>query len=76
MHYRCVFFDGLNRYYIAAERELLEGAFAAPPNVFDNYISAETHRDIAVEAAVRGVSLAACAGSILEEYFKKPRRAR
>ena len=40
------------------------------------YISAVTHRDIAVEAAVRGVSLAACAGSILEEYFKKPRRAR
>lgn len=42
--YRCVFFDGLNRYYIATEREFLAGAFAAPPNVFDNFISAEAHR--------------------------------
>lgn len=42
--YRCVFFDGLNRYYIATEREHLAGAFAAPPNVFDNFISAETYR--------------------------------
>ena len=42
--YRCVFFDGLNRYYIATERESLAGAFAAPPNVFDIFMSAETHR--------------------------------
>ncbi|MCW2313984.1 FkbM family methyltransferase [Rhodoferax antarcticus] len=42
--YRCVFFDGLNRYYTSPERENLVGAFAAPPNVFDEYISAETQR--------------------------------
>ena len=42
--YRCVFFDGLNRYYIATERESLAGAFATPPNVFDIFMSAETHR--------------------------------
>lgn len=42
--YRCVYFDGLNRYYTAPERDELAGSFAAPPNVFDDYISAETHR--------------------------------
>ncbi|WP_114971915.1 FkbM family methyltransferase [Rhodoferax ferrireducens] len=42
--YRCVFFDGLNRYYTAPERQELAASFAAPPNVFDDYISAETHR--------------------------------
>lgn len=42
--YRCVFFDGLNRYYTSPERDDLAGSFAAPPNVFDDYISAETHR--------------------------------
>lgn len=42
--YRCVFFDGLNRYYTAPERDELAASFAAPPNVFDDYISAETHR--------------------------------
>lgn len=34
--YRFVYFDGLNRFYIAAEHEELAGAFATPPNVFDD----------------------------------------
>lgn len=34
--YRPVWFDGLNRFYVAGERhERLAPAFAAPPNVFD-----------------------------------------
>ena len=35
--YRFVYFDGLNRFYIAAEHEELAPAFAAPPNVFDDF---------------------------------------
>jgi FkbM family methyltransferase len=33
--YRFVYFDGLNRFYIAAEHEELAAAFSCPPNVFD-----------------------------------------
>lgn len=33
--YRFVYFDGLNRFYIADEHPELAAAFAAPPNVFD-----------------------------------------
>ncbi len=35
--YRCVYFDGLNRYYIAAERQELAAAFRCGPNVFDGF---------------------------------------
>jgi len=33
--YRFVYFDGLNRFYIANEHAELEAAFGTPPNVFD-----------------------------------------
>jgi FkbM family methyltransferase len=33
--YRFVYFDGLNRFYVAEEHPELFAAFAAPPNVFD-----------------------------------------
>jgi len=33
--YRFVYFDGLNRFYVAEEHAELANAFAAPPNVFD-----------------------------------------
>lgn len=33
--YRFVYFDGLNRFYVADEHAELAAAFAAPPNVFD-----------------------------------------
>ena len=37
--YQFVWFDGLNRWYLAAEHaEALRGAFAAPPNPFDGYV--------------------------------------
>ena len=40
-NYRFVWFDGLNRFYIAGERwERLSPAFAMPPNVFDDFIRA------------------------------------
>lgn len=36
--YLHVYFDGLNRYYLAPERLELRSHFATPPNVFDNFI--------------------------------------
>ncbi|MDM0033319.1 FkbM family methyltransferase [Variovorax sp. J22P271] len=33
--YEFVYFDGLNRFYVAAEHPELKSAFATPPNVFD-----------------------------------------
>ena len=33
--YEFVYFDGLNRFYIAAEHSELKAAFSSPPNVFD-----------------------------------------
>ncbi len=36
--YRFVWFDGLNRFYVAAEHGELAAAFRAPPNVFDGYV--------------------------------------
>ena len=37
--YEFVYFDGLNRYYVAHERPELKPAFATPPNLFDNYVT-------------------------------------
>jgi FkbM family methyltransferase len=37
-NYKCVYFDGLNRYYISHEKVAdLESAFSVPPNVFDSF---------------------------------------
>jgi FkbM family methyltransferase len=35
--YRFVYFDGLNRFYIANEHPELSAAFSAPPNLFDGF---------------------------------------
>lgn len=42
--YEFVYFDGLNRYYVAQEHPELVQAFGSPPNVFDAYITAEQLR--------------------------------
>ncbi|HAV10001.1 MAG TPA: FkbM family methyltransferase, partial [Dehalococcoidia bacterium] len=36
--YKFVYFDGLNRYYIALEQARLQVHFTTPPNIFDGYI--------------------------------------
>ena len=41
--YEPIYFDGLNRYYLAQEHAELKTAFDAPPNPFDHYISSDTH---------------------------------
>lgn|GEM_PF-2364943 len=35
-----VYFDGLNRYYVAKEHKELENFFITPPNIFDDFITA------------------------------------
>ena len=35
--YKYVYFDGLNRFYLAEEFEYLAGNFLLPPNVFDEF---------------------------------------
>jgi FkbM family methyltransferase len=40
--YEFVYFDGLNRYYVSADRPQLKVAFRAPPNVFDNFAMSGT----------------------------------
>ncbi|AOI44994.1 FkbM family methyltransferase [Burkholderia oklahomensis] len=49
--YCAVYFDGLNRYYVAQQRSELKQAFRAPPNVFDDFVlsgesNAPFHRGI------------------------------
>jgi FkbM family methyltransferase len=55
--YEYVYFDGLNRYYVAIEHENLKGAFKAPPNVFDDFIRSDRleleHRTQEAEAMVK-----------------------
>ncbi|PIF21347.1 FkbM family methyltransferase [Candidatus Pantoea floridensis] len=36
--YACVYYDGLNRFYLAKEHNELKHHFRFPPNVFDNFI--------------------------------------
>jgi len=36
-NYHFVYFDGLNRFYLANEHSELKEAFSCPPNVFDNF---------------------------------------
>ena len=66
-----VYFDGLNRFYLAAEhRADLAGYFAAPPNVFDRFVrfgeetrvnAARSERDAALAVARSAVSEAQAA---------------
>jgi FkbM family methyltransferase len=42
--YESVYYDGLNRYYVAAEHADLRSHFRVPPNVFDQYITYPHHQ--------------------------------
>lgn len=43
--YQMVYFDGLNRFYLAAEHRDLGSAFIVPPNVFDDFITLSQWQD-------------------------------
>lgn len=38
--YRCIYDDGLNRFYLAEEQNRLREHFRHPPNFFDNFVTA------------------------------------
>ena len=63
--YRMVWFDGLNRFYLADEHAALAAGFDAPPNVFDHFIRYSewlARREVdALQAALARVSAAAAA---------------
>jgi hypothetical protein len=40
--YRFAYFDGLNRFYVAAEHEELHASFSVPPNFFDGFALSAT----------------------------------
>jgi len=40
--YDCVYFDGLNRFYIQKNNSKLRDFFKVPPNYFDNFIRYES----------------------------------
>jgi FkbM family methyltransferase len=44
-NYQHAYFDGLNEFYVAAERSELARKLAVPPNVFDNFELAATVRE-------------------------------
>ena len=41
--YEPVYFDGINRFYLAKEQIALRAAFAAPPNYFDGFVLRPDH---------------------------------
>lgn len=74
--YRFVYFDGLNRFYIANEHVELAAAFASPPNVFDGVelsglsswglyhrVAAQSHDQVAALGAALDDERAALAAS-------------
>lgn len=45
--YRFVWFDGLNRYYVAEEHAELAAAFGVQPNFFDDFVTYRQHEALA-----------------------------
>lgn len=39
--YSCVYFDGLNKYYVAKEHHIIADKFKVPVNLFDDYIRSD-----------------------------------
>jgi FkbM family methyltransferase len=61
-NYDFVYFDGLNRFYLAAEQAALRPAFAAPPNVFDRF---ERYRERVLREKLRAIKAVMEEGSVL-----------
>jgi FkbM family methyltransferase len=51
--YGFVYFDGLNRFYVADEKRDLAKAFSTPPNVFDDFIQAKGTEQLAELFAIK-----------------------
>ncbi len=75
--YRFVYFDGLNRYYVADEHQELVQAFATPPNVFDEFQTITQIRalDDARHATKRSEQAEAIAKAMAEKADSSARNA-
>ena len=51
--YHFVYFDGLNRFYIADEHVELDDRFLVPPNIFDGFVVSKNHWLLASETEER-----------------------
>lgn len=83
--YEFVYFDGLNRFYIAAEHPELKHAFSSPPNVFDGarlsgLASSELCRGLLeahrTETAMLGETVRILRNEVLETQAAAQRRQR
>jgi FkbM family methyltransferase len=63
--YQCVYFDGLNRFYVAEERSDLIQAFQSPPCVFDDFDLWET-----VQAREANLAAEASGSAALDDVRK------
>lgn len=68
--YTFVYFDGLNRFYLAKEREELLSAFSSPPNVFDRYLVAYGPHEIQMIRRAKRKALA----DLVKEAKSLPKR--
>jgi FkbM family methyltransferase len=51
--YAFVYFDGMNRFYLASEKAELRDRFAAPPNLFDDFMRVTESKALQEVAALR-----------------------
>ena len=76
--YQFVYFDGLNRYYVASEHSELAKSFAAPPNVFDDLVltaDSPICRELVVAHRFREEELLAKIGAQAEKQVHLEARA-
>jgi FkbM family methyltransferase len=63
--YDFVYFDGLNRFYVAREHSRIAPCFSVPPNFFDDFVRASEFQAVQEAAQLRqGVAVAAPAGDV------------
>ncbi len=68
--YHRVWFDGLNRFYVADEQAHLDAAFRAPPNVWDDF-ERHRHRTALDDAAGRVAKAEARLGEARAEHARE-----
>lgn len=73
--YRFVYFDGLNRFYVAEEHAHLSDAFLVPPNVFDGFeLSGQASAEWCRGVQARSRELEALAAQSQEALGRKTRQ--
>lgn len=74
--YQSVYFDGLNRFYLADEHMDLKGAFELPPCNLDNFRLCRGHRMVSVDTENIGPDEWRARAQLAEEELKTLRNSR